>query len=74
MRLFLLVAVSFVIILTIYRRIIEPFREGLHGNLKSHNRASQPKRKPQGWMSSTKKEEKKIELNNVEEADFTEIQ
>lgn len=73
MRLFLLVVVSFIIILTIYRRIIEPFREGLSGNLKSHNRPPQPNRRSQGWMPGKKKAQKKIELDNIEEADYTEI-
>ncbi len=76
MKVFLLVIISFIIILTIFRRIIEPFKEGLSGNLKSYNRPPQPKAKPKpsGWVANAKKEKNVIDTKNIEDADFKEIQ
>lgn len=64
MRLFFWFLVSFILILTIYRRIIEPFLEGLRGNRKPYNETK---------VHGRRKRKNLIDRSQMEEADFTDI-
>lgn len=64
MRLFFWFLVSFILILTIYRRIIEPFLEGLRGERKSYN---------EHRVRGRRKRKTLVDRSTIEEADFEDI-
>ena len=64
MRLVFWFIVSFVLILTIYRRIIEPFLEGYRNSRKPYN---EPR------IRTKRKRKSLVDRSSVEDADFTEL-
>jgi hypothetical protein len=71
MRLFLLIVVSFVILLTIFRRLVEPFLEGYRGIRKQYNTPGPNKRKAQEFSSPPASGN--LDKANAEDAEFKEI-
>ena len=70
MRLFLELAVVFFVFLTIYRRLIEPFIEGLKGTTKPYNR---PDAGAKTRYGSQKKNVKHVDPKEIQDAEFEEI-
>ena len=68
MRLFLELAVVFFVLLTIYRRLIEPFIEGLKGTTKPYNRSDAGQK-----FTSQKKTVKPVDPKEIQDAEFEEI-
>lgn len=70
MRLLLEVVVVFFALLTIYRRLIEPFIEGLKGKTKSYNRTDAGQKTRFG---SQKKNIQHVDPKEIQDAEFEEI-
>lgn len=68
MRLFLELAVVFFALLTIYRRLIEPFIEGLKARTKPYNRSDAGQK-----FTSKKKTVKHVDPKEIQDAEFEEI-
>lgn len=70
MRLLLEAVVVFFALLTIYRRLIEPFIEGLKGETKPYNKTDA------GWRTrfgSQRKKVKHVDPKEIQDAEFEEI-
>ena len=72
MRLFLELLVVFFTLLTIYRRLIEPFIEGLKGVRKPYNRPEAQQAK-KFRHSSAQNKVKPVDPMEIQDAEFEEI-
>jgi len=72
MRLFLELAAVFFALLTIYRRLIEPFLEGLKGRRKPYNQPDSGQ-STRFHSSSPKKNIKTVDPKEIQDAEFEEI-
>jgi hypothetical protein len=72
LRLLLELAVVFFALLTIYRRLIEPFIEGMKGKRKPYNRTDSGQ-KTKFNSASAKKNINSIDPKEIQDAEFEEI-
>ncbi len=72
MRFFFELLFGFIILLTIYRRLIEPFFEGLKGQKKPFNN-SEAQQKEKFHFTSTQQKKKPIDPKEIQDAEFEEI-
>jgi hypothetical protein len=71
-RLFLELIAVFFALLTVYRRIIEPFKEGLRGRKQPYNEANAGQ-KVKFQSSGKRREMKIIDPKEIKDAEFEEI-
>ncbi len=72
MRIFIELFILFFALLTIYRRLIRPFIEGISGKRKPNNQ-TRTAQSSEFTSASTKKNSKHIEQKEIQDAEFEEI-